>query len=44
VLTVLGIILMAASWIAWVHTEDRRMRETVERLRAADTNTGGTEG
>ncbi len=33
VLTVLGILLLALSLVAWVHTEDRRLRETVERLR-----------
>jgi hypothetical protein len=46
VLTILGIALMALSWIAWVHTEDRRMRETVARLRAKNGggDAAGTEG
>lgn len=46
VLTILGIALMALSWIAWIHTEDRRMRETVARLRAQNGggDAAGTEG
>jgi hypothetical protein len=46
VLTILGIALMALSWVAWVHTEDRRMRETVTRLRAKNGggDAAGTEG
>lgn len=46
VLTILGIALMALSWVAWVHTEDRRMRETVARLRSQNGggDAAGTEG
>lgn len=43
VLTILGIILMAGSWIAWVHTENRNMLESAARLRAANNHNGETE-
>ncbi len=33
VLSALGIALMILSLIAWVHTENRRLQATVERLR-----------
>jgi len=45
VLTVLGIALMALSWIAWVHTENRRLNEAADRLHAANGGDAGpTEG
>lgn len=45
VLTVLGIALMALSLIAWVHTENRRLNEAADRLRAANGGDAGpTEG
>jgi hypothetical protein len=34
VLTILGIALMALSLVAWVHTENRRLNEVADRLRA----------
>ncbi len=40
VLSALGIALMVLSLIAWVHTENRRLQETVERLRLK--NNGAT--
>jgi cytochrome c-type biogenesis protein CcmH/NrfF len=36
VLTALGILLLAASLVAWVHTENRRLQETVDRVRLRD--------
>ncbi len=50
VLSALGIALMILSLIAWVHTENRRLQEAVERLRlknggatsAGATSTGDT--
>jgi len=45
VLTVLGVALMALSLIAWVHTENRRLNEAADRLRAANGGaTSPTEG
>lgn len=45
VLTVLGIALMALSLVAWVHTENRRLNEAADRLRAEHGGaTSPTEG
>ncbi len=43
VLSALGIALMVLSLIAWVHTEDQRMRETVERLRIKNGDVTGAD-
>jgi hypothetical protein len=36
ILTALGIALFALALVAWVHTENRRLEESAERLRTAD--------
>lgn len=36
ILTALGIALFALALVAWVHTENRRLEESAERLRASN--------